>query len=258
MIEAQNTPSRLVLSIVMPAYNEEHSIAAVVAEHAAVASKLFAPDEWELVCLDDCSADQTLAILEGISRSLPNLRVVRHLTNQGIAASFARVHSEAKGSLVYSTGSDGQWPADNLNQMLTTVRKGADLVVGIRQDRRKIYSTTRRVVSLGFKLLPRIVFGVKVEDAGSIKLGRRDLFLVDLISTSPFAEAERIIKAARAGFRIEFVPVTFLPRGGGKAQGARWKYITGSLRDLIRCARHYGFRGPARPPCEASNARNVA
>jgi hypothetical protein len=83
---------------------------------------------------------------------------------------------------------------------------------------------------------------VRVEDAGSNKLGVREVFEYPLISKSVFFEAERIILAQRKGLRVEFVPIRFLPRPGGKATGASWKNLRSSLVDLVRCLWRYGFR----------------
>jgi dolichol-phosphate mannosyltransferase len=225
----------------MPAYNEEASIEEVVREHVAVLNQLGpAVSQWELVIVDDASSDGTVRILESLRRSIPTLRVVRHESNQGIFAAFARCHAEAKGTHLYSTGSDGQWPADNLFVMLEKVAAGADLVVGVRTNRREVYSVARRIISFAFNSLPKLLFGVAVHDAGSVKLGIREVFDYHLISRSPFFEAERIIRAHAAGLKLEFVPIRFLVRSGGKAKGASWHNIVTSARDMIRCFLVYG------------------
>jgi hypothetical protein len=80
---------------------------------------------------------------------------------------------------------------------------------------------------------------VAVKDAGSNKLGKRECFEFDLVSRSPFFEAERIIRARRAGLRVEFVPIRFLARTAGREKGASMKNIAGSVRDLLVCFRAY-------------------
>jgi len=126
--------------------------------------------------------------------------------------------------------------------MLEHLLAGADLVVGVRNNRREVYTVARRILSFGFNMLPRVLFGVTVQDAGSVKLGRREIFLFDLTSTSPFFEAERIIRASREGYQIDFVPIRFMVRSGGKASGSSWKNIRASVRDLFRCLAVYGAR----------------
>jgi glycosyltransferase involved in cell wall biosynthesis len=230
------------LSVVMPVYNEEAAIESVIVEHRDVLQGLHeSVPEWEMVCVDDGSVDGTPEILRSLQARVPQLRVIRQ-ENRGIYGALERVFQESRGTHVYVTGSDGQWPAKNLETMLPAVAGGADLVVGVRKNRREVYSAARRLVSGCFNLLPRILFGTPIEDAGSAKLGVREVFRYDLISRSVFSEAERIILAHRHGLRIEFVPIHFLPRTGGKAVGASWRNVRSSVRDLFRCLWAYGFR----------------
>jgi hypothetical protein len=88
-----------------------------------------------------------------------------------------------------------------------------------------------------------MLFGLVTRDAGSIKLGAREVFTCDVISRSPFAEAERIIRAHRRGYRVEFVPINFLPRTHGKAKGATLPNLIASLRDCLRLVGDNRARG---------------
>ena len=230
------------LSVAMPAYNEAAVIGEVILEHAAVLNELSATiPNWEIVVVNDGSTDRTEAVLEATRSRVPQLRWISQ-ANQGIFGAVTRAYREARGSHIYSTGSDGQWPAENFRTMLPALLGGADLVIGVRQNRREVYGTGRRIISHGFNLLPRVVFGVKVGDAGSVKLGRREAFQYELISRSPFFEAERIIRAQREGLKVGFVPIVFQTRTQGKATGASWRNVRGSLRDAARCVAVYGLR----------------
>jgi dolichol-phosphate mannosyltransferase len=229
----------MVLSVVLPAYNEQGSIEKVILDHERQLRALGAAlDDWEIVCLDDASQDQTLDILNRLAPTVPKLRVLRHERNQGIFQSFHDLFAAARGTHVYLTASDGQWPAENLLKMLEAINE-ADLVVGVRPNRNEVYSASRRAVSFLFNLMPRLLFGVRTADAGSIKLGLREIFTQDLISRSPFVEAERIIQARRHGHRVKFVPIEFLRRAAGKEGGASWRNIRRSLTDCFRCFAHY-------------------
>ncbi|HUD98089.1 MAG TPA: glycosyltransferase family 2 protein [Bryobacteraceae bacterium] len=235
------TPVRM-LSITMPVYNEQAVIEQVVMDHVEAAGRLGnAVPEWEIVCVDDGSEDRTPEILRELEKRVPQLRVVRQ-ENQGIFGAITRGYREARGSHIFATGSDGQWPAANLELLLEPALAGADLVIGVRSNRREVYTPARRVISTAYNMLPRILFGVRVEDAGSNKLGVREVFEYPLISRSVFFEAERIIVAQRNGRRVEFVPIRFLARTEGKAMGASWKNLRNSMVDLLRCLGKYGFR----------------
>lgn len=230
------------ISLVMPAYNEKANIEPVILEHVSMVTKMAAViPRWEIVCVDDGSTDGTAESLRRLASRIPQLRVIRQ-ENQGIFGAVTRGYREARGRYIYSTASDGQWPAENLETMFAALRAGADLVIGVRTNRREVYTPARRVISFFFNLLPRLLFGVAVEDAGSIKLGKREVFQVDLISRSPFFEAERIIRAWHAGLRLDFVPIRFLRRTAGKEKGASVKNIVGSVRDLLLCFRAFRLR----------------
>jgi len=230
------------LSVVLPAYNEEATIERVILEHVdALAACQGMISGCEIVCVDDASSDGTPAILDRLGARLDQLRVIRHQQNRGISESFADLFEAARGTHIYMTGADGQWPAVYLEKMLRAVRTGADLVVGVRSNRAEVYGFKRRLVSGAFNLLPRLLFGVETSDAGSVKLGVSEVFRFNLISRSPFAEAERIIKAQRSGYRVAFVPIEFKARPGGRAAGARWSNIRTSARDCMKCIRVYGL-----------------
>src|SRR5262249_21796525 len=136
------------LSVVMPAYNEEASIEKVVLDHVAILQSLGTTiEKWEIVCVDDGSKDRTGEILARVARAEPRVRIIPQ-ANQGIFGAFTRGFREAQGSHIYMTGSDGQWPTENLVKMLVSLNAGADLVVGVRQNRREVYSLSRRAISM--------------------------------------------------------------------------------------------------------------
>ncbi len=241
----------MILSVVLPAYNEQATIEPVILEHARVLAGLNGPlHDWEILCLDDASTDGTLARLRELEQRIPRLRVLAHERNQGIFQSFHDLFAAARGTHIYLTAADGQWPAANLLRLLLEIQRGADLAVGVRPNRREVYSLQRRAVSCMFNLMPRLLFGVKTEDAGSVKLGLREIFNFQLISRSPFAEAERIIRARLEGYRVAFAPIQFLRRPAGKQRGASWRNVRRSLADCIRCYTAYRAK-PAWSPRRA-------
>ena len=218
------------LSIVIPVYNEEQTIKAVLDEHI---ERLSGVNSWEIVCLDDASTDRTWALLQEYALGQPRMRLLRHENNQGISASFQRLFHEAAGQYIYLTAGDGQWPAENLTRLLKAREdNGADLVVGVRESREKVYSPGRRVLSYGFNYLAKILFHVDTADANGIKLGRREIFISPVRSKSFFAEIERLIGAHKKGYHIIHAPVIFLPRRFGVAQGAKLKNVLATLKDF--------------------------
>ena len=221
------------LSVVMPVFNEEEALVDTLDEALAAVARF--DGKAEILLVDDASTDRTPQILEAYRQAHPDtVRVIRHTQNSGITAACQTLYSNARGAYVFINGSDGQWKtAESLRMM--ELRGRYDLIVGRR--RRKRYDWRRSAVSTAFNLLPWILFGVRTYDAGSIKLFRRDILDLPTTSVGPFREAERIIRAHDAGFRIGVVDVDHFARHGGVATGARWSLIRQSVVDLGRCWR---------------------
>jgi len=226
------------LSIVMPAYNEAAVIRDVILAHANLARTL-GFDSWEIVCVDDGSTDSTCAILAELQREVPRLVVIRHECNQGIYSAFRRGFFGSGGEWIYETGSDGQWPVENLPMLIGAARSGADLVVGVRTNRAETYGIARLILSLVYNAMSRAVFGITVRDAGSVKIGKRETFCIPTVAKGVVSAAERIACAHRRGRRIAFVPILFAPRNTGEATGAGLANIHKALVDLIRCFLYY-------------------
>lgn len=224
------------LSVLIPAYNEEATVEKVIRDHLRALSALeIKLSDWEFICLDDASTDGTSQILTRFSSENPKIKVLRHEQNQGINASFLRLFQEARGTHIYYTASDGQWPAENLERLIRAMtERKLDLVVGVRKNRPQVYGLWRMILSYGFNWLPFVLFGVKTGDANSIKCGRSEIFKMKLVSRSFFGEVERIIRAKEEGYRIGFEPILFLPRTEGKAYGAKWSNIISTARDCFK------------------------
>ena len=96
------------LSVVVPAWNEEETVAGVLRAHADVGARI-AGDVEVIVC-DDGSTDGTPAAIAGAAADFPTVRVLRNEANAGIPATMKRLYAEARGEWVYFTPADGQGP----------------------------------------------------------------------------------------------------------------------------------------------------
>jgi glycosyltransferase involved in cell wall biosynthesis len=217
------------LSIVIPAFNEEASIARTI-EDALEAGRRVTSELEVLVC-NDGSADATS---EHVAR-FPEVRLIDHPVNLGIEASIRDLYAAARGEWVFLNSADRQWPMSNLYPMVEAAERGADFVVGVRENKREVYSHYRRIVSWSYERLVSAM-GAPARDPGSIKLARRKLLARRVVSRGVFAEGERVIRASRDGARIVEVPVEFVRRGAGKATGARAKVVARAALDAVRLA----------------------
>jgi len=222
--------------MVVPAYNEEKAIGRVLEDHLVEIRKIEGRiKDWELLCINDASTDGTWEVLTRIAAANPKVRILRHETNQGIAASFERLYHESRGTHIYLTGGDDQWPVENLSILFGHMQStGSDLVIGVRQNRQKVYTLWRRILSYAFNIIPKMLYGIDTQDANGIKIGRRDIFVAPVKSRSFFGEVERIVIAHRQGKKITTVPILFKERPSGKAKGASWKYVWATWCDFLK------------------------
>jgi glycosyltransferase involved in cell wall biosynthesis len=219
------------LSVVMPVYNEEAALPGVLDE--ALHALEHADFPAEILLVNDASTDRSAAILDSYQAAHPEIvRVLHHQANRGITGACQTLYDNARGDFIFINGSDGQWRTAECLRMME-LRDRYDLIVGRR--RRKQYSWQRLIVSSAFNLLPALLFGVRTYDAGSIKLFRREVLNIPVLSRGPFREAERIIRARDQKYRIGVIDVDHFSRNGGKAGGAKFSLIAQSVGDLARC-----------------------
>ncbi|MFP4346222.1 MAG: glycosyltransferase family 2 protein [Anaerolineales bacterium] len=130
-VEAVATETSM-LSVVIPAYNEEDGIAEIVERVLAVRPPLEAMGVGlELLVVDDGSADRTSEIV----RSYPEVRLLRHSPNRGYGAALKTGFCAARGDLLGFLDADGTYPPESFPDLCTEIlEKGADVVVGSRRS----------------------------------------------------------------------------------------------------------------------------
>ena len=187
------------ISLVIAAFNEEATLAAVFARCLAVLTEC--SDDFEVLILDDASRDGTGEIAAAIAAEHPDVvKVITHQKNRGIAATFEELNQAATRDYVFDIPADGEYPPEALREIMPLLND-FDIVVCNRTFKR--YTLYRRLVSWSYRWLPRLMFGVELYDPGSTKCRRRTLIEeIPLSSRGVFAEAERMIRAVRRGYRL--------------------------------------------------------
>jgi len=218
------------VSVCFPAYNEEETISDVLREaHSLLADSGL---DYEILVCNDGSQDRTGEIIRDIAREIPRLRMIDHARNQGIRATFEHLYREASKEFVFLNSTDRQWKTEILFDLLK-MTDDWDVIIASRRE--KNYSLIRETVSSAFNLIPRILFGVRTYDAGAVKLVRREIInRFPIVSRSPFNEAERLIRAERAGYRITEHPVETFSRKSGRARGVSARLVWEASKDVGR------------------------
>lgn len=229
------------LSIVIPAFDEEASIAQTVADAFAVGARV--TGALEVIVCNDGSRDATSELAR-----TAGARVLDRRVNRGIEASMRALYAHATHDWVFLMSADRQWPMTALEPMAEAAAAGADFVIGVRPNKREVYTRYRRIVSWGYERIVRAL-GAPGGDPGSIKLARRELLHAAVAARGVFAEGERVIRAARAGAQVAAVPVEFRARASGKATGARRDVVVRAALDALRVTSSLalGFPRPRAP-----------
>lgn len=215
------------LVFLLPAFNEEHSITAVL---SAIPRQLKGVDSIDILVIDDGSTDATVSCAKNAGA-----HVVSHPTRLGLAAAFRTGVSyglRTGADLFVTLDADGQYdPADTQVLLDAFLQESADLVLGDRQ----VWTCTHMPLcnrignSVGSFML-RVLGMTGVNDASSgFRLFTRQTAEKIRITSEHTYTHEMLIQASVAGLKVIERPVQFLPRTHGKSK-------------LVRTLRHHILR----------------
>jgi glycosyltransferase involved in cell wall biosynthesis len=155
------------LSIVIPAYNEEGGIQAIMDRVLAIrpALKGVGVDDMELIVVDDGSRDRTAEIV----MATPGATLVQHAKNGGYGAALKTGFAAAKGEWIGFLDADGTYPPEYFPKMYSAaVDQQADIVIGSRMAGEKSeMPKVRRLGNLIFARLVNIVAASNITDSAS-------------------------------------------------------------------------------------------
>lgn len=203
------------ISLVVPFYNEEENIRAFAAAVLPVLDAI-PESEWEIICVDDGSRDQTLAGLLDLAAAEPRVRVIELSRNFGKEAALTAGLEAARGDAVIPMDADLQDPPGLISQMVTAWREGAEVVLARRADR-STDSVLKRGTASMFYRLNRYISHIELpENVGDFRL--MDRAVMEALKRLP--ERQRFMKGLFAwlGFRTVVLDYTRTPRAAGKSK----------------------------------------
>lgn len=200
------------LSVVVPVFNEQDNVAPLVHEIVAALRGVIA---FEIVYVDDCSGDATLATLQQLKRQVPELRVLHHITQSGQSTAIRNGVKAARGAWIATLDGDGQNDPADIPKLLAERAKAAPAVklfAGWRVDRQDSGSK-RRASKWANAIRSRMLRDDTPDTGCGIKLFEREAFL-DL---PHFNHMHRYLPALmqRAGWKTLSVPVNHRARSTG-------------------------------------------
>lgn len=234
----------------MPTLNEESRITTLI---ESVRSYLeSSPLSWELVIVDDGSADGTAALVEAASLADGRVRLIR-AEHRGKGAALRRGMSAARGAFRFMADADLAVPIDHLPRFLEAIRLGkTDIVIGSREApgaERRGESFHRHALGRVFNALVQIVALPGIHDTQCgfkmLRAEAADAIFPHLTINGFAFDVEMLFVARRAGFRIlevgvicEYGPGTQVDAGRGATAftdilRVRWKAWQGRY-DRVR------------------------
>lgn len=225
------------ISIVIPCYNEEPSLPYLSNTLRSVEENLSANYKPEFIFVDDCSTDGTLAKLNELFGMKENVKIVRHETNQGVAAGIMTGLRRAKTEIVCSMDCDCTYDPHELENMLPLLAGDVDMVTaspyhksgGVRN-----VPEWRLFLSKGASFLYRRALRSKLSTYTScFRVYRRSAFLGLEIKENGFlGVAEMLGKLDLKGGKIVEYPAVLEVRLFGFSKMKTARTIFGHLRLL--------------------------
>ena len=220
------------VSVLMPAYNEQATLAAAVKRVLDVDY----PCEMELVVVDDGSADRTAQVLAGLHDG--RLVAHRHDRNRGKGAAIRTAAGLATGDYMIICDADLEYAPEQIPSLLTPVLAGeAEIVYGTRTfGSHTAFSFWYVVGNKGVTLAANMLFDAYISDLETcFKLLPLALYReLDVTSAGFGMEAEITGKLLRRGLRPYEVPITYRARTRAQGKKLTWKDGVEALWILAR------------------------
>ncbi len=207
------------LTIVIPAYNEEKGIVEIMERVLTIRESLKAAgvDGMELLVVNDGSRDRTAEVADEVARKYEGVRIISHPKNRGYGAALKTGFAQAKGELVGFLDADGTYPPEYFPQLCREALNGAELVIGSRMaGAESQMPATRRLGNVIFATLLSVLGWQRVTDSAS---GMRVFKKETLARISPLPDGLNLTpvmstRAVHEGVKMVEVPIPYSERVG--------------------------------------------
>lgn len=238
------------LSIIIPAYNEKHTIREILSKIQNVDFAAFGVRE-EIIVIDDASQDGTRELLQKLP-ARPHVSVLYHKHNRGKGAAIATGLQHAAGEIILIQDADLEYDPADYRALVRPIALGrAQAVYGSRIRGARVFGT-RDYSYLHFywggrllSWLTNLLFGVRVTDesTGYKVFSRNALDQILPLEYRGFEFCSEVTaKLARRGIRIHEVPIHYYPRSRAQGKKITWRHGVRAVFTLL----HYRFAKPAK------------
>jgi glycosyltransferase involved in cell wall biosynthesis len=223
------------LSLIVPAFNEERTLAAVLDKVLQ-----FIPDVYEVLVIDDASVDRTPEVCHSYTLRDPRVKLFRHQRNLGKTAALQTGFAACSGSIVVVQDADLEYDPREIPDLIAPIKEGmADVCLGsrfmIRRAGRVLYFRhflANKLLTFINNLFTDLNF-TDVETG--YKATRADIVKNMIIQSSGFGfEIEFVAKCKKIGARIYEVPISYYGRTYEEGKKIRLKDGLDALWYLIK------------------------
>jgi glycosyltransferase involved in cell wall biosynthesis len=220
MSRLQGQLTNPLLSVVMPAYNEEATIEEMIRRVVAV------PVRTELIIIDDGSKDGTREILSRLATELP-IKVIFQPANGGKGAALRRGFQEVTGEIVVIQDADLEYSPEEFPELIELICQGrADVVYGSRfLGRHRVFMFTHYVGNRIVTLLTNVLYNTMLTDMETCyKVMRTEVLRSFSLRSDGFGiEPELTAKIFKRGYRVYEIPITYDGRGYDEGKKITWR-----------------------------------
>jgi glycosyltransferase involved in cell wall biosynthesis len=217
---AGDPPADLLVSVVMPVYNEPNTI------HEIVKRIEDSPVRKEIIAIDDCSTDGTGEILEEMARA-GRIRLFKHRVNMGKGAAVRTGLKQVQGDIVIIQDADLEYDPAEYPQLIAPILKGRSKVVyGSRfLGEHKAMYFSHMLFNKALNLMGNILFDSTLTDMETcykvftVDIARR----LHLRSNRWGIDPEITAKILRMGNRIYEVPISYTGREHWEGKKISWR-----------------------------------
>ena len=222
------------LSVVMPVYNEANTVAEVVR------TVLEQPAVAELICVDDCSSDTSLAVLRRLAETDSRIQIGFHEVNKGKGAALRTGIALASKPIVIIQDADLEYDPSEYPKMLQPILENrADVVFGSRfigSEARRVLYFWHSVGNRFLTLLSNMFTNLNLTDMETCyKAFRREIIQEIRIEEYRFGfEPEITAKVARRGVRIYEVAISYYGRTYAEGKKIGWRDGFSAIRCIVK------------------------
>ena len=226
------------VSVVLPAYNEERSIAFEIERIQQGLREAGIP--FELIVVDDGSSDATAAI----AARYAGVRLIRHRVNRGAGAARKTGTLAARGEIVVWTDADGTYPNHRIAELVRALGD-ADQVVGARTSEQGSHKLLRAPAKWFIRRLASYLAETEIPDLNSgYRAFRREVALryLDLLPRGFSCVSTLTLAFLCNGYEVRYQPIEYQPRVGR----SKFHPIRDSYHYLIQVLRMITYFNPLR------------